>query len=116
MSEFSKYTDKEISEMFAVEVLGWRKDNISVCGHPPCWIDDSNRKHSEIPNFVADCKTMVEILATGFIWTAKQERAQWVKVSVVTDYGVAIGIEGTFARAACQALILAKRMENRTCN
>jgi hypothetical protein len=112
-------SDTALSEVFAVEVLNWKR-GINCDGRPAVWPPDcepyTKRKQGEWPygisigaTYAVSADAVLEHFVSGELHTLrrKPERAAFVD----TEHGRFAGYASTFARAACLALIRAKRAE-----
>ena len=112
-----KMTDKQLSEIFAVEVAGWKKIPLILIpsrgrGHIQCEWENEHGNWAHDPIFATDAnatlKWMVEY--TRFEITHYGKLLN-VKIHGMCGQSEASSSQPTFQRAICIALILAKRAE-----
>lgn len=110
--------DAELSEVFAVEVAGWKRNS---CGE---WSDAMGRtqyyefdqyRPIETPKFATSADAVLPF-TKGLALVAEDHGAHWSCIAVPLDWAAdnVTSTAPTFARAACIALIRAKRAEKGT--
>ncbi len=118
--DLDQLSDAALSEVFAVEVLNWKR-GINCDGHPAVWPPDcepyTKRKQGKWPHgvsigatYAVSADAVLPFLeAAGLVKAIFSKSSALVEVHTGLDW--AFGEAPTFARAACVALIRAKRAE-----
>jgi len=116
-TELESLPDDKLSEVFAVEVAGWKEDS-------PYWTDERggmvwNYENDMLggPNFATSADSVLPFLDanTHAGWSGGQKLNFEHIVTISIDGESSITARGNsgFARIACIALILAKRHRNK---
>ena len=121
MNALDQLTDRELSEVFAVEVAGWE---IAHFNHPTYGRIGYKVQEElqddvgwEFPGFATSADAVLPFLERMCFFTAGREphldgKPWYVAVAATEEEGqLNSGLAPTFARAACIALIKAKRAE-----
>jgi hypothetical protein len=128
MSDLDQLSDRELSEVFAVEVAGWKRfvEKLRFVGGEedqvrfrPAGRHDEKGYWSELPvDYATDANAVLPHLEQMGFCTADREPHlegwPWyvaVAATLEGDDPLHSAIAPTFARAACVALIKAKRTE-----
>lgn len=111
--------DSDLSALFAVEVAGWKEASTAACPHKIAVREvfgDDGLRCVVIPHYATSADAVLPWLENwSHCWAVDREPGE--------DYYVVLGhpeldafeaTASTFARAACIALIKAKRATNRT--
>jgi len=105
----SELTDAELSRAFAKEVCGWAVFRYE--GEADWWFSDGVIKHgSKLPAFATSADAVLPWLRECDHWCATEYNGYGLWLDVETPH-VGDTCAPTFARAACIALIKAKRAE-----
>jgi len=106
-------TDAEISEPFAVEYLGWRFKENSEELRPNAWIDPQGHAYYNEPYYPPFATSSDAVLpyATPRFGCGKMEGGGWMASAHTASGDILTAKAPTFARAACIALLRAKRAE-----
>lgn len=110
--------DAQLSEVFAVEVAGWAIHSRNTA----CWVDAAERDgmmervHAFVGEleFATSADAVLPFLEATKNWSGAaypHARDSQAKHSVCIEFNH-VGCSSTFARAACIALLRAKRAEN----
>jgi hypothetical protein len=120
MTPLDQLTDRDLSEVFAVEVAGWKRGK-SIKGSPAIWPPDcdppTKRRKGGWPHgisvgdsFATSADAVLPFLDQCSHVKLERFRDGWWGYVSTPSFGKCDG-PTTFARAACIALIEAKRAE-----
>ena len=119
--ELDTLTDTQLSEAFAVEVAGWTKNVHEGCDVIPYgyvdWEDAEGKTHDKYPTFATDANAVLPWMERAHCLASYLVVAEiglrWTVGTIVVTKTLDMieGVAETLPRAACIALIRAKRKE-----